>query len=88
MAMTQGLLATMVADTAPAEMRGTAFGHFNFVSGVPLLIASGLDGLLRSPLGAAVTFAAGLTLAAKALVVLRRVRSPVRLHPDHPSNNV
>jgi MFS family permease len=40
MGMTQGLLATMVADTAPADLRGTAFGFFNLVSGVAMLVAS------------------------------------------------
>ncbi|WP_430625269.1 MFS transporter, partial [Ralstonia pseudosolanacearum] len=29
MGITQGLLATMVADTAPADLRGTAYGAFN-----------------------------------------------------------
>ena len=44
MGMTQGLLATMVADTAPAELRGTAFGLFNLVSGVAMLVASVVAG--------------------------------------------
>ena len=46
MAMTQGLLATMVADTAPADLRGTAFGVFNLASGLAMLLASALAGLL------------------------------------------
>ena len=46
MGMTQGLLATMVADAAPADLRGTAYGFFNLVSGVALLVASVLAGLL------------------------------------------
>lgn len=46
MGITQGLLATMVADTAPADLRGTAYGMFNLVSGLAMLIASGLAGLL------------------------------------------
>ena len=57
--MTQGLLATMVADTAPADLRGTAFGVFNLVSGVAMLIASALAGLLWEQLGASFTFLAG-----------------------------
>src|SRR6516165_3853910 len=40
MGFTQGLLATLVADTAPVELRGTAFGMFNLVTGTVLLIAS------------------------------------------------
>lgn len=67
MAMTQGLLATMVADTAPADLRGTAFGMFNLVSGVALLVASGLAGLLWDRLGASATFGAGILFAALAL---------------------
>ncbi|MDT8399561.1 MAG: MFS transporter [Pseudomonadales bacterium] len=59
MGMTQGLLARMVADTAPADLRGTAYGFFNLVSGLALLLASGLAGLLWDRLGAASTFYAG-----------------------------
>ncbi len=70
MAMTQGLLATMVADTAPPDLRGTAFGFFNLVSGVALLLASGLAGLLWDTWGAPVTFLAGAGFSAAALVLL------------------
>ena len=68
MGMTQGLLATMVADTAPAELRGTAYGFFNLMSGLAMLVASVLAGVLWDTLGAAATFYAGgffcaLTLA-------------------------
>ncbi|MFP8779184.1 MFS transporter [Hydrogenophaga sp. RWCD_12] len=70
MAMTQGLLAAMVADTSPPELRGTAFGLFNLVSGVAMLIASGLAGLLWDQLGAGATFGAGMGLAALSLLVL------------------
>jgi MFS family permease len=76
MGMTQGLLATMVADTAPAHLRGTAFGFFNLASGVAILIASILAGLLWDRSGAAVTFyaGAGFSLAAFALLMLGRRR--------------
>jgi MFS family permease len=47
MGMTQGLLATMVADTAPQDLRGTAYGVFNLVSGLAMLVASVLAGALR-----------------------------------------
>jgi MFS family permease len=70
MAMTQGLLATMVADTAPADLRGTAYGFFNLLSGVALLIASGLAGWLWQSFGASFTFMAGIGFAALALALL------------------
>jgi MFS family permease len=70
MAMTQGLLATMVAQAAPADLRGTAFGFFNLVSGAALLVASGLAGWLWDSWGAPVTFVAGAGLAAAALAAL------------------
>ena len=59
MGMTQGLLAAMVADAAPADLRGTAYGFFNLVSGVAMLLASVLAGLLWQYLGPAWTFGAG-----------------------------
>ena len=70
MGLTQGLLATMVADTAPADLRGTAFGFFNLVSGVAMLLASVLAGLLWDGLGAAFTFYAGAAFCALALAGL------------------
>ncbi len=70
MGITQGLLATMVADTAPAELRGTAYGIFNLMSGVAMLVASGLAGLLWDELGAAFTFYAGAAFCVLALVVM------------------
>lgn len=72
MGMTQGLLATMVADTAPADLRGTAFGFFNLVSGLAMLIASVVAGLLWDQLGAAFTFYAGAAFSAAALLGLLR----------------
>ena len=56
MGMTQGLLAAMVAHTAPPELRGTAFGMFNLMSGVALLLASAGAGVLWEVFGAASTF--------------------------------
>ena len=70
MGMTQGLLATMVADTAPVDLRGTAFGMFNLVSGLALLVASGLAGWLWDTLGAHATFQGGAVLAVLALLGL------------------
>ncbi len=70
MAMTQGLLAAMVADTAPADLRGTGYGFFNLLSGVAMLVASGLAGWLWQNWGAAATFMAGIGFAAMALLLL------------------
>lgn len=70
MGLTQGLLAAMVADTAPADLRGTAYGFFNLVGGVAMLIASVLAGLLWDRLGASVTFYAGAGFSLVALVGL------------------
>jgi predicted MFS family arabinose efflux permease len=77
MGLTQGLLATMVAHAAPADLKGTAFGLFNLVSGLATLIASIVAGQLWDSMGAAATFYAGagfslLTLAA--LVIDRGLR--------------
>ena len=65
--LTQGLLAALVADTAPPARRGTAFGWFNLVSGVVLLFASLLAGVLWEVAGPAATFYAGAAFAALAL---------------------
>ena len=70
MGATQGLLATMVAHTAPEELRGTAYGCFNLVSGIAMLIASAVAGLLWDRFGAAFTFYAGAVFAALALTAL------------------
>ncbi|HEY8905994.1 MAG TPA: MFS transporter, partial [Rhodoferax sp.] len=51
MGMTQGLLAAMVANTAPADLRGTAYGFFNLLSGLALLLASGVAGWLWDSFG-------------------------------------
>ncbi len=79
MGMTQGLLATMVAEAAPADLRGTAFGFFNLVSGMAMLVASALAGWLWDSYGAASTFYAGagfclLTLLALLAQTLQRRR--------------
>ncbi|OHC60421.1 MAG: MFS transporter [Rhodocyclales bacterium RIFCSPLOWO2_02_FULL_63_24] len=76
MGMTQGLLATMVAASAPADLRGTAYGFFNLVSGIAMLFASALAGLLWDSLGAGFTFIGGAIFGAAALaaVVLRSAR--------------
>lgn len=70
MGMTQGLLAAMVAAQAPADLRGTAFGFFNLVSGVALLAASVLAGLLWQYLAPAWTFGAGAAFSVLAMAAL------------------
>jgi MFS family permease len=74
MGLTQGLLAALVADTAPAELRGTAFGMFNLVSGVALLAASILAGALWDHAGPSGTFFAGALITAIALASLSLAR--------------
>jgi MFS family permease len=68
MGMTQGLLAALVADTAPAALSGTAFGLFNFASGIALLLASLVAGLLWELAGPAATFLAGAAFTILGLV--------------------
>ena len=70
MGMTQGLLAAMVADAAPAHLRGTAYGFFSLASGAAMLVASVLAGLLWDSLGSAATFYAGAAFAAVALPLI------------------
>jgi MFS family permease len=70
LAMTQGLLATMVADAAPADLRGTAYGFFNLVGGAAMLLASLLAGALWDGFGASFSFAAGACFCALALLML------------------
>ena len=70
MGMTQGLLAAMVADTAPADLRGTAYGFFNLMSGLAMLAASVVAGLLWQYWGPAWTFGAGAVFSAVAMAAL------------------
>jgi MFS family permease len=70
MGMTQGLLATLVAGTAPADLRGTAFGFFNLVSGIAMLVASVLAGFVWDRLGAEFTFYFGAAFGVLALLAL------------------
>ncbi|MHA1564554.1 MAG: MFS transporter [Alphaproteobacteria bacterium] len=72
MGLTQGLLAAMVADTAPERIRGTAFGIFHLVTGVALLGGNLVAGLLWDHTGPAGTFFVGAGIAAVALVGLVR----------------
>ncbi|MFD0981425.1 MFS transporter [Tropicimonas aquimaris] len=83
MGFTQGLLSALVADSAPAELRGTAFGMFNLVTGMALLAASVIAGGLWDAFGAEWTFLAGAGLALLALVASLRLRG--RVVPAAPS---
>jgi MFS family permease len=75
MGLTQGILASLVADTAPAALRGTAFGLFNLVTGVATLAASVIAGALWDVAGAQATFLAGALLTALALAALPVARA-------------
>lgn len=68
MGMTQGLLAALVADTTPTNLRGTAFGLFNLASGAALLLASLIAGLLWELVGPSATFLAGAAFTATGLL--------------------
>ena len=70
MGLTQGLLSALVADTAPANLRGTAFGVFNLVSGLAMLAASVIAGALWDMIGPDGTFIAGAVFTGIALAVL------------------
>lgn len=77
MALTQGLMSKLVADTAPADLVATSFGIFNMVTGGALLLASVVAGALWSTFGASATFLAGALFAATAAVaLLARPRGP------------
>ncbi|EJL07631.1 MFS transporter [Pseudomonas chlororaphis] len=70
MGFSQGILATLVADTTPADLKGTAFGVFNLLSGMALLLASVIAGWLWQAHGAALTFYAGAGFAGLSLLLL------------------
>ena len=76
MGLTQGLLATLVADTAPAELRGTAYGMFNLVTGIALLAASVIAGALWDRVGPDWTFIAGASFAGVTVMAHPDARTP------------
>lgn len=75
MGLTQGLLSKLVADNAPAMLRGTAFGVFNLVGGVAMLLASVVAGALWELVGPAATFSAGAAFAASAAIGILVIRT-------------
>lgn len=85
MALTQGLLSKLVADTVPGRLRGTAFGIFNLVSGAALLLASIIAGILWNVFGAPATFAAGAVFAALTMTGLLFFH-PHRQSVDQPAS--
>lgn len=70
MGLSQGLLSALVADTAPEDLRGTAFGLFNLVTGGALLVASVVAGWLWYDFGPTATFSAGAVLSGLALLFM------------------
>ena len=75
MGITQGLLSAMVADSAPEDLRGTAFGFFGLTSGLAMLLASVLAGWLWDQFGAPATFIAGAVFCLLALAGLALSRA-------------
>ncbi|WP_256752935.1 MFS transporter [Mesorhizobium sp. Mes31] len=82
MGFTQGLLATLIAETAPAELRGTAFGMFNLMTGTALLVASVVAGALWDLTGPQGTFLAGATFTVLTLAGLFVIRGRLRGRAD------
>lgn len=81
MALSQGLLAKLVADRAPENLRGSAYGLFNLATGVALLLASVTAGLLWDFMGPSATFIAGAVFAGAAmlmLAIMKPVQAPAR----------
>jgi len=82
MGFTQGLSATLIADAAPAELRGTAFGVFNLMTGVALLVASLVAGALWDMTGPQGTFLAGAAFALLTLAGLLVIRGRLGRRAD------
>jgi len=82
--ITQGLLAAMVAGSVPADLRGTAFGLFYLASGIAMLVASLVAGILWARLGPAFTFYAGAAFGALALVALAAGRLGASIPGSNP----
>ena len=82
MGLTQGLLASLVADTSPATLRGTAFGVFNLLTGLATLVASVVAGALWDRVGPAGTFLAGALFTGIALLTLVQLRANVALRSE------
>lgn len=79
MGFTQGLFAALVADASPPDLRGTAFGFFNLLTGIAMLAASVVAGALWDGYGPAGTFFGGLTFALAALLGLLAMRGKISM---------
>jgi MFS family permease len=79
MGFTQGLFAALVADASPPDLRGTAFGFFNLLTGIAMLAASVVAGAIWDGYGPAGTFFAGLTFALAALLGLLAMRGKISM---------
>lgn len=94
MGMTQGLLATMVADTAPADLRGTAFGFFSLVSGLAMLIASvvqGCPGTRSAPRSRSMRGPHGIARPVQEILNCQLTRTHKHAHQDcqrHPPESM
>jgi MFS family permease len=90
MGMTQGLLATLVADTSPPELRGTAYGFFNLLGGFAMLAASVIAGALWDRAGPEATFLAGACFALMTLAGLLAVQGRTKagqIEPNSPGRD-
>jgi MFS family permease len=77
MALTQGLCAKLVAEHAPDQLRGSAFGLFNLATGVALLLASIIAGMFWDLMGPSATFLAGACFATLAGVLVFTAQSSI-----------
>jgi MFS family permease len=84
MGLTQGVLAALVAATAPERLRGTAFGLFGLITALAALLASVLAGLLWDRIGARATFLAGAAFAAIALLAFLLLRQGAQVTRGRP----
>lgn len=82
MGFTQGILSTLVADAAPADLRGTAFGVFSFLGGLAMLAASILAGSLWDSFGSQATFLGGAILAVISLLGLWGMSGRIESRPE------
>ena len=82
--ITQGVLAALIADLAPADRRGTAYGVFQLAAGVAILVGSVAGGLLWDRVGPAATFAAGAATGVVGLVAFLLI---LRMLPAAPPSD-
>jgi MFS family permease len=73
MGFSQGILASMVADTANESFRGTAFGVFNLVSGLGLLLASVIAGGLWDYINPSASFIFGAGISILSIPFIMRL---------------